>query len=82
MALDAQQLECLLKMIQDTRELELSCPECAAQLDCYAQRILDGEPIDGLLQMVEQHLNACAGCNDEFHLILETIRAIGESSEA
>lgn len=79
MPLDEQKVESLLQMIQNTHDIELSCPECAAQLDCYAQKILDEESIDGVLQLVREHLDACSGCNDEFHLILETIRALGES---
>ncbi len=81
MSLNAQQVESLLKMIQDTQDIELSCPECAAELDCYAQKILDGECIEGVLDLVKQHLNACPGCNDEFHMILEAIRAVGESED-
>lgn len=79
MALNSEQVDLLLKMLQDTREVELSCPECAEQLDLYAQKILDGEPIEGVLQLVREHLQACAGCDDEFHLILETIKAIDEN---
>ena len=79
MALNSEQVGWLLKMIQNTHDVELSCPECAAELDGYAQRILDGEPIDGVLKLVREHLEACSGCDDEFHLILETIKAMDES---
>jgi len=79
MALKPEQVNLLLKMLQDTHEVELSCPECAEQLDLYAQKILDGEPIEGVLKLVREHLEACAGCDDEFHLVLETIRAIDEN---
>ena len=80
MALNSEQIGWLLKMLQNTHEVELSCPECADQLDLYAQKIMDGEPIEGVLELVRQHLEACSGCEDEFHLILETIKAIDESS--
>ena len=79
MALNSEQFGWLLKMIQTTHDVELSCPECAAELDNYAQRILDGEPIGGVLALVREHLEACSGCDDEFHLILETIKAMDES---
>ena len=79
MALNSEQVGWLLKMIQTTNEVELSCPECADELDLYAQKILDGEPIEGVLDLVREHLEACSGCDDQFHLILETIKAIDES---
>lgn len=80
MALNSEQVGWLLKMLQNTHEVELSCPQCVEQLDLYAQKIMDGEPIEGVLELVRQHLEACSGCDDEFHLIRETIKAIDESS--
>ena len=80
MALNSEQVGWLLNMLQNTDDMEVSCPECAEQLDCYAQRILDGEPIEGVLKLVRRHLEACSGCNDEFQMILDAVRAIEESS--
>jgi len=79
MTLRSEQVASLLKMIQQTRELELTCPECLDELDRYAQRILDGTPIDGVLARVREHLEACSFCDDQFRLVLETLKAIEES---
>ena len=79
MALTPEQVGRLLKMIQQTREVELTCPECLDGLDKYAQSILDGMPINGVLDRVREHLEACAFCDDEFKLVLETLNAIEES---
>ena len=76
MALNSEEVNWLLKMLQNTNEVELSCPECAEQLDLYAQSILDGKPIEGNLELIRQHLEACSGCDDEFRLILDTIKSI------
>ena len=78
MALNSEQIGQLLKMIQLTREVELSCPECLDELDKYTQSILDGMPIDGVLHRVREHLEACSCCNDQFKLVLETLEAIEE----
>ena len=78
MALNSNEIGWLLKMIQQTHAKELSCPECAAQFDIYAQKMLDGEPLVGLLLKVREHLDACSSCKDELHLIVETVRAIDE----
>jgi hypothetical protein len=76
MALDSEQVRQLFKMIRQTRDLELSCPECLDELDKYTQRVLDGTRIDEGLDLVRQHLEACSCCNDQFKLILETLNAI------
>jgi hypothetical protein len=79
MALNSEQVDRLLKMIELTREVELTCPECLDELDKYTQRILDGVPIDGILRDVREHLEACPCCNDQFKLVLETLNAIEKS---
>jgi hypothetical protein len=79
MALTPEQVGRLLNMIRQTRDVELSCPECLDELDQYAQSIFDGVPIDGVLDRVREHLEACSFCSDEFKLVLETLNAIEES---
>ena len=78
MALSSEQVDRLLKMIQQTREVEMTCPECLDELDKYTQRILDSEPIDGVLVSVREHLDACPCCTGQFNLVLETLQSIDE----
>jgi hypothetical protein len=78
MALNSEQVDQLLKMLQQTREVELTCPECLDELDKYTQSILDGMPIEGVLALVQQHLEACPCCEGQFKLVLETLKAIEE----
>ena len=78
MALNSEQVDRLLKMIQQTREVELTCPECLDELDRYIQSTLDGKPIEGVLERVREHLEACPCCNGQFKLVLETLNAIEE----
>jgi hypothetical protein len=78
MALSSQQVDRLLKKIQQTREVEMTCPECLDELDKYTQRILDGKPIDGVLVSVREHLEACPCCTGQFNLVLDTLQSIEE----
>ncbi|MCI0332155.1 MAG: hypothetical protein L0228_02885 [Planctomycetes bacterium] len=78
MALNPEKVDQLLKMIRQTREVELTCPECLDELDRYTQSILDGMPIDGVLARVREHLQACPFCDDEYKLVLEALKAIEE----
>lgn len=76
MALTPEQVGRLLQMLRQTQDAELTCPECLDELDRYAQRIFDGAPVDGALDRVRQHLEACAFCDEEFKLVLETLNAL------
>ena len=58
MALNSEQVDRLLTMIRQTREVELTCPECLDELDKYTQSILDGMPLDEVLLRVQEHLDA------------------------
>jgi hypothetical protein len=79
MALNSDKVSRLLKMIQNTREVELTCPECLDELDKYTQSILDGTPLDEVLLSVQEHLDACPCCTGQYKLVLETLNAIEES---
>jgi hypothetical protein len=79
MALSPEQVGLLLKMIEQTQEVEMTCPECLDELDKYTQGILDGTPIDGLLRSVREHLEACPCCASQLKLVLETLDAIEET---
>jgi hypothetical protein len=78
MALTSEQVNHLLTMLRQTREVELTCPECLDELDKYTQYVLDGQPLEGVLQRVREHLEDCSCCSGQFKLVLETLRAIEE----
>ncbi len=78
MTLNSEQIDRLLKMIRQTQEVELTCPECLDELDKYTQSTLDGLPIEGMLQRVQEHLDACPCCTSQFNLVLETLKGIDE----
>ena len=78
MALNSEQVDRLLAMIRQTREVELTCPECLDELDKYTQSTLDGLPIDEVLERVREHLEACPCCTGQYKLVLETLKAIEE----
>ena len=76
MALNRDQVERLLSMIQKTRDEEMTCPECLDELGWYVQSGFDGTPIEGTLARVREHLEACRCCSTQFNLVLETLKAL------
>lgn len=82
MALNPEEVGWLLKMIQNTHEVELGCSECADVLDEYVQKVLGEKPLEGNMHLVKQHLESCSSCDDEFRLILETLQSLGDDDES
>jgi hypothetical protein len=78
MTLNSEQVDRLLTMIRHTRDVELTCPECLDELHKYTQRILDDTPIEAALEPVQEHLEACPCCTNQFELVLETLKVIDE----
>jgi hypothetical protein len=76
MALTPKQIGQLLSMIKKTREVEMTCPECLDQLDWYIQSNADGAPIEGVLELLRDHLEACPFCKMELNLVLDTLKVI------
>lgn len=78
MALSPQQIDRLLKKTQQTREVEMTCPDCLDELDKYTEQMLDGTPIEGVLLSVREHLDDCLCCTAQFNLVLDTLQSIEE----
>ena len=46
----------LLKMVDNTREIEYSCDEVYALIDQYAELVKNGEDAEDLMPLIKQHL--------------------------
>ena len=77
MALNSEKVGRLLKMIQQTQEVELTCPECLDDLDKYTKAFSMACRSTALTG--SEHLDACSCCSGQFTLVLETLKAIEES---
>ena len=78
MELNSEIVDRLLTMLRQTREVELTCPECLDELDKYMQSILEGMPLDEVLIRVQEHLEACPCCTFQYTLVLQSLKAIEE----
>lgn len=76
MALNSEQISRLVAKLQKTRDVEMTCPECLDELDRYVQSTLDRAPLEGVLEHVREHLEACPCCSSQLNLVLATLEAI------
>ena len=73
--LTPQQIEELVRVIAQTRELEFNCAECQRNISEFAERQIAGLPLEGHLAGVEQHLSVCSECREEFLALEKILRA-------
>jgi len=73
--LSSSQAERMLKMIQKTQEVELSCDEVHKLLDQFAEMALRGEDAAVLLPLVRQHLELCPDCMEEYEALARILQA-------
>jgi len=76
MKISPDQAEKMLRMIQNTREVELSCDEVHELLDQYSEMALRGEDVASVLPLVHYHLNMCPDCREEYEALSRILHAV------
>jgi len=62
------------QMIAGTRSTELGCADCYAKLDRFAELMREGKPADEIMPLVQDHLDRCDSCREEYEALLEALR--------
>ena len=65
----------MVQMIAGTRPDEIGCDECFEQLDRFAELVLACKNAAEALPLVQDHLNRCRDCHEEFEALLAALRA-------
>ena len=80
MPLQPDQLTAMVQMIAATRPDEISCDECFDRLDRFAELTLAGKSAAEALPLVQDHLERCGDCREEFELLMTALRAGAETA--
>jgi hypothetical protein len=65
----------IIRMIAATRPDEIGCDECFEQLDRFAEWVLAGKDAAEAMPLVQEHLEHCHDCREEFEALLAALRA-------
>lgn len=65
----------MIGMLAKTQEHELSCDEVFALLDQFTEMAARGEDVASLMPMVQQHLEMCGDCREEYQALMNVITA-------
>lgn len=60
----------MVKGVLSTRPDELDCDECFIELDAFADMHLVGKRAEDALPLVQDHLNRCKDCREEFEALM------------
>jgi hypothetical protein len=76
MELDLDKLKRMVRDIITARPDEIGCDECFEQLDRFVELELAGKNAAEAMPLVQDHLNRCGNCREEFEALLAALRAI------
>ncbi|HUF38403.1 MAG TPA: hypothetical protein VMN57_07765 [Anaerolineales bacterium] len=63
-------------MIAETRDVELDCDGCFAEMNHFVDLLIEGKHPDEAMPLVRRHLDICGECHEEFEALFAAIQAI------
>ncbi|KPL22388.1 MAG: hypothetical protein AMJ93_07325 [Anaerolineae bacterium SM23_84] len=74
--LEASELKRLVRDVLGTRSNEIDCDECLRQLDEFVEMTLSGQSAADAMPLVQQHLEQCDCCREEFEALLAVLTSV------
>ena len=65
----------LLRMVENTDDVEIGCDEAFELLDQYVELEARGEDVTDLLPLVKRHLDKCGDCREEYEALARAFEA-------
>jgi len=69
----------LARAVAETRETEIGCDECFEQVDRFVEMKISGLNTAQAMPLVQEHLEICGECREEFEALLFALRATEEA---
>jgi len=74
--LDVALLKSMMQSIVSTHSDEIGCDECFEQLDRFVEMELVGKSAAEAMPLVQDHLDRCGNCREEYLALLAALRAL------
>lgn len=74
MGLSEKEIEGLMRLVGLTKDEEINCEQCLALVSEFAEQKLAGKSVAEGLQAVEQHLDVCPECREEYETLQEALK--------
>ena len=76
MKLSSETIRKMMTSVRSTREEELTCGHCYDELDMFIEMKLSGKNAEEAMPLVNEHLDRCAGCREEYEVLLQALEAM------
>jgi hypothetical protein len=76
MTIESRGIKQLVRNILTTRPDEIGCDKCLEQLDRFVEMELAGKNAAEAMPLVQDHLERCRDCHEEFEALLEALRHV------
>ncbi len=80
MKITGELVQSLLSMLALTKDEEADCGQCMQHMAEFAEAYLAGKSIPAGLECIEEHLESCGECREEFELL--KVALTGRASES
>ncbi len=78
MKLSLDVLKKMVKAVAATKPYEIGCDKCFEEVDQFVELKLQGKNAAEAMPMVQDHLDRCGGCREEFEALLDCLRETAE----
>lgn len=75
--LDLDLIKEMARAIAATQSDEIGCDECFEQMDEFVDMTLAGKDAAQAMPLVQDHLDRCSDCREEFEALLAAVSAAG-----
>jgi hypothetical protein len=82
MRLDRRTLKQIIHEVITTRPDEISCQQCFDHLDHFAEISLVGRHAAEAMPLIQDHLDHCGECRQEFEALLQALQGIESDTSA
>lgn len=69
----SEMMQKMMAMLSNTQDVELTCDDVFAVLDQFAELAARGEDVSKLMPLIQQHLDMCEDCREEYKVLEKII---------
>ena len=78
MKLSSDDIKKMMQAVKMTREHEHTCGHCYDEIDQFIELELSDKNAAEIMPLVQDHLDRCGDCREEYQALLEALKAIIE----
>ncbi len=70
----------MVMMVKMTKSEEIGCDDCFDEMNEFAEMELAGKSPERAMPLVEEHINRCRDCKEEYEALVEAMKSLKDTS--